>query len=465
MERSKLNILFFAPRECWPPNTGAKLRNYHLAREVAQSAHVTYLSFADDGNSAAGGVTPSRPAEPQTGMAQPAGELVPIEPAPEPFLARPELLYDRVITVPRDRSYTFGKILRGAVGDTPLTVLNYTTRAMAQTLAQVLEERSFDLIQVESIHLAAYLPTLRAASSRPVVICDWHNIESELMRRYSTQAPNFLYRLYARRTSRQLELLERRAGQEFDAHLTVSERDRAQLLDHSPGARVFVIENGVDASYYSDEPLRRAHNAWLAQTRKAGKTIDPPGDSSGDAPQRRRVVFVGSMDYHANVDAAVHFTREVWPHLRERVPGLTFAIVGRDPAPRVRLLAEIPGVEVTGTVDDVRPFYSEAVAAVIPLRVGGGSRLKILEAMAAGVPVISTRLGAEGLDVRDGEDIILAETADDFCRATLRLMADTRQWRKLAEAGRAHVRANYDWSRLGALLVGNYRGLIANRPE
>ena len=127
------------------------------------------------------------------------------------------------------------------------------------------------------------------------------------------------------------------------------------------------------------------------------------------------------MDYHANIEGVTSFARNVWPLLHGKKPELSFTIVGRDPAPAVRELSSIAGVEVTGSVDDVRPYYREALAAVVPLNVGGGSRLKVLEAMAAGVPVVSTARGAEGLAVRNGENILLRESSEEFVNAIISL--------------------------------------------
>ena len=171
------------------------------------------------------------------------------------------------------------------------------------------------------------------------------------------------------------------------------------------------------------------------------------------------------MDYHANVDAAVSFAREVWPRLRDRQTELVFTIVGRDPAPEVRALATIPGIEITGTVDDVRPFYREAWVAIVPLKVGGGSRLKILEAMAAGVPVVSTTLGAEGLDVRHGENILIADTNEQLIEAISAVVQNEEQRKQLSTAGRALVSSRYDWSRLGASLFEVYGELKGARDK
>ena len=265
---SNMRVLQFAPRVCWPLDTGAKLRNYHLARVLSEQADITLLAFTDI-------------------EAQSIADL--------------ERFYEQVISVRRDAGYTLSKILRGALGRTPLPVLNYTTDSMKQALERILSEKEFDVVQVESIHLMAYLPIIRAARHRPLVVCDWHNIESELMQRYSEREPSLLRRAYARKTARLMSEFERRAMNEFDAHLAVSQRDAERLRKLNSDARIFVIENGVDTAYYSDEQIEQAH----AQSHVS--------DAAGE---QNRIVFVGSMDYHANVDGAVKFAREVWPCMR-----------------------------------------------------------------------------------------------------------------------------------------------------
>jgi glycosyltransferase involved in cell wall biosynthesis len=309
---------------------------------------------------------------------------------------------------------------------------------MKQKLERLVSEKDFDIVQVESIHLMSYLPIFRKARRQPLVVCDWHNIESELMHRYSEREAGLLRRAYASKTARLMSEFEKRALGEFDAHVTVSQRDAEQLRDHNPAARIFVIENGVDTAFYSDQ--------------ERGVTSESPA---------HRIVFVGSMDYHANVDGAVNFARHVWPRVRERRSEFTFTIVGKDPASEVRELGQLPGVEVTGTVDDVRPFYRAAIAAVVPLNVGGGSRLKILEAMAAGVPVVSTTLGAEGLKVQHDENILIADTNEQLAEAIISLVENETRRHELSSAGRALVASRYDWSSLGDELFLTYEELLS----
>ena len=392
-------MLQFAPRTPWPLDTGAKLRNYHLARILAMQVGVSLLAFSDQQSDTSA-------------------------------LAK---VYQRIVTVARPPGYSFTKVLRGAVGRTPLPLLNYTTDEMMNALAHLVAENDFDMVQVESIHLMNYLPLLRAARSRPVVVCDWHNIESDLMSQYAARESNLARKSYARRTARLMNEFEMKALDEFDAHIAVSEQDAERLRRRNSLARIFVIENGVDRSYYAGE----------------------------QSATKSRIVFVGSMDYHANIDGAISFARDVWPTVKEKKPELVFTIVGRDPSPDVRELSSIDGLEVTGSVADVRPYYAEAVAAVVPLNVGGGSRLKILEAMAAGVPVVSTRLGAEGLDVRDGENILMTDGPGQMAKAVIRIVDDHELQTRLIDGGHDIVSKRYDWSTLGAKLIDQYQALAS----
>ncbi len=396
-----MRVLQFAPRVCWPLDTGAKLRNYHLARVLSGPARVALLAFSESAPSGNG----------------------------------PAQVYQEIVTVPRRGGYSFGNVLRGAVGSTPLPLLNYTSEEMKRALARVLDENDFDLVQVESIHLMNYLPIICAARSRPLAVCDWHNVESDLMRQYAESAPSAARKAYARRTARLLANFEERALTEFDAHLTVSEHDAERLRRVNPQAQILVIENGVDVANFA-------------------------GDES---TAKHRIVFVGSMDYHANIEGVTSFARNVWPGLHAKKPELKFTIVGRDPSPAVRELSSIKGVEVTGSVADVRPYYREAIAAVAPLNVGGGSRLKILEAMAAGVPVVSTTRGAEGLTVRNGVNILLEDSDEKFVDAILGVADDQELRKGIIAGGRALVGERYDWSTIGARLFQHYRELISER--
>jgi glycosyltransferase involved in cell wall biosynthesis len=292
----------------------------------------------------------------------------------------------------------------------------------------------------------SHLKTILNAQRRPrFVVWDWHNIESELMYRYSLQAQTPFHKVYLRRTANQLKLLESEILASCDLHLVTSERERDQLSRINSAARIVTVENGVDASRF-------------------GPHFAQPDDEEMWR-HRNHVIFVGTMDYHPNIDAVNYFCDEVWPELHRRLPLAIFSIVGRNPPAKVLDLSRRPGVEVTGTVSDVRPYYKKAFAVVVPLRMGGGTRLKILEAMAAGVPVISTTLGAEGLAAHPGRHIEIADTPADFIRHLSSLRADLGRCQRLAEAGRGLVESRYDWSFIGGQLADVYRRLLTPLPS
>jgi polysaccharide biosynthesis protein PslH len=401
-----IRLLHVAPRFYGRPITGAEQRNYHLGARLAKHMRVVHVGF-------------SRPEE-----------------SPFPEADNPR---HRFISVPRPASYRPLDLLRGAVGPLPFSVLNYTRGEMEDVLARLLREERFDIVQLEGVQLAGYLPLLRRAVNRPrAIVCDWHNIESEVLHRYADAAANPALRLYARHAANRLEEFERRFVHQCDMHVVVSERDRDTLARYGAGAPIVLIDNGVDVESFSD---------------CAGARGRPPAG-------RFRVVFVGAMDYHANVDAVKNFALSAWPEVHRRLPQSVFTIVGRNPGSEIRSLGTAPGIEVTGTVPDVRPYYAEAFAAVAPLRVAGGTRLKILEAMAAGVPVVATTRGAEGLAVDPNVHFLLANTAGEMCEAVVLLSRDSVKAAHLVSAGLELVRRRYDWAALGDALAGRLLALV-----
>lgn len=387
-----MRILFVSPRQALPTNSGAKLRDFHLARSLAARNELTYVHYFD-------------PGEPPSwdGLGAQA-----------------------VISIPRPRGYTAAKLIRGVFGRWPLSVENYTSPQMHAELSRIASARQFNLVHLDAIQLAAHEPVFASLGLRTVY--DWHNIESELMERFADNIGSLAKRLYARYTARRLRGLEAAILRSALGHIVCSERERDQLLALAPKARVAVIPNGVDTSAFA---------------------------STQGPEQPDRLIFVGSMNYHANIDAASQFVNGVWPRLRARFPNLRFTIVGANPVPAVQALQSVDGVEVTGTVPDIRPYYAQAIASLVPLTVGGGTRLKILEAMAAGVPVISSPIGAEGLAVNPGSDILIASDPAGW-ESSIASLLDSETSRKLAAAGRDLAEKHYDWNMIGARLHDLY---------
>jgi glycosyltransferase involved in cell wall biosynthesis len=404
-----VRILFLSPRQALPARSGAKLREYHFLRALGASADVTYLYFSDPG-------------------------AAPLTVADLPFCRQ-------VVAIPKPPSYGLGKTVQGLCGRWPLPILNYTSAEMNAAAARILSSSSFDIVHLESIHMVRYALAAieRNASTRTVY--NWHNIESEAMRRYSESGASMARRWYASLTAKKLEALEMLILRSAFGHVVCSEREREQLRQRVPQARIEVIENGVDTRYFA-------------------------GSGAGDKA-RPRLVFIGAMDYFPNSDAALFFANEIWPHILRRLGNAELTIVGANPGPAVRALGDLPGVTVTGTVPDVRPFYNGALAAVVPLRTGGGTRLKILEAMAAGVPVISTPLGAEGLDVTDGENVLLVkpEDVDGWIDRVTGLAASPSLCAQLTGSALRLVETRYDWDRLGEKLRNTFENWLMNHSS
>ncbi len=340
---------------------------------------------------------------------------------------------EALITLQKHRTYGAARVLRGLIGPTPVTVLNCWSREMASALAGALRTRKFDAVQIQGVHLISYLPYLQSLPASPCVLVDWHNIESELMWRFAECTRSWVKKAAARRTA---ILIERAENQLLGAGLThtvTSVREQQKLLARFPTANIHVIPNGVDVDYYSAEKI--AHSQPRTE----------------ESHVRNAVLFVGSMDYHANVDAVLWFVRTAWPRVLRDTPDLHLHIVGRDPVAEIRELAS-DRAHVSGTVADVRPFYNQALISVVPLRSGSGTRLKILESMAAGVPVVSTRLGAEGLEVAHDVHLLLADSASEFAAATTRLVSSPETRARLSEAALKLVRERYDWKNIAAQL-------------
>jgi polysaccharide biosynthesis protein PslH len=408
---SIMRLLYFATHRIWPLTSGNRLRDYHLSRQLVKRASVTFVETCNANEN------PTHP--------------------------RCDCDYEHIVSLNKGPGYKLKHLLQGMVGPTPVTVLNYFEPQSESRLASILASNHFDTLQMEGIQLSRYLSVIEAAPSPPAVLVDWHNIESELMWRYSDSVPSWPKKLVARRTARLLEKAELQLLQRCAVHTVASEREKEKLLALYPFARVHVVPNGVDTEYFSP--------SGVAATR--------PNPEPMAAAANPSLLFVGSMDYHANIDAVTSFVRHIWPRVADRYPELKFVIVGRSPSREVRKL-ECERIQVTGTVEDLRHYYASALAVVVPLRVGSGTRLKILEAMAAGVPVVATRLGAEGIAADNGVHLLLADTEADISEAIDRLVCSPSTRRRLALAARRLVVSRYDWAVLGECLYQAHMELL-----
>jgi glycosyltransferase involved in cell wall biosynthesis len=295
---------------------------------------------------------------------------------------------------------------------------------MQKTIDEALDRLEVDLILVEFSQMACF----DFPPDVPVVI-DQHNLEFDLIRRMANRSPVSFRKLYNWIEALKYRREEVRALRASDLALATSERDANLMRDLVEGLSTAVITNGVDTEYF----------------RNPGREVRP-----------NTLVFVGATHYFPNEDGIHFFMRQVYPLIRREMPDIQVYLVGGRPPESIRQY-DSENVEVTGFVDDVRPYMHEAAACIVPLRIGGGTRFKVVEAMAAQTPVVSTSLGSEGIPLEEGRHALLADTPQDFARAVLRVLRDAELAETLRREGLEFVNNNFDWSVIGDRLNDELR--------
>lgn len=386
-----MRILWLKTELLHPVDKGGRIRTYQMLRELKRSHHVTYLTL-DDG-----------------------------EAAPD-AADRAEEYCHELVRVPFRRSRNFSpafwvEVARSTFSALPYTIARYRSAAFEAELERLVNTHEFDVVVCDFLTPAINVPERLPCTT----VLFQHNVEAAIWRRHFEVASGPLRKAFLRLEWRKVRRFEEQACRRFDHVIAVSAEDRL-AMQREYGVEASDVPTGVDTSFFRPAPGARRRPAHL--------------------------VFTGSMDWLPNVDGMKYFVDDVLPLVRQEVPSVTLTIVGRDPGPDVRALAERDSsVTVTGRVDDVRPYMEEAAAFVVPLRVGGGTRLKIYEALAMECPVISTRIGAEGLPLQDGSEILLADTRESFAAAVVRTLTTPDLAAQLAGNGAAVVRSRFGWDR------------------
>jgi polysaccharide biosynthesis protein PslH len=398
----RLSVLVLAWQVPFPPDQGGRIRSLHLLRALADAADVTVLAFDHEEDGA----------EADDGLRR-LGFDVQVVPRPawQPHWSSHFKSAD------------------------PLLVQAYPTTAMSALAAQCLGRRRYDIVVAEGL-LAA--PAVERLSGHRLHY-QAHNVESEVYRR----SIGFSSRNVRRRAGAALDYwkfrrFERRSVRRFTSIMAVSARDAARLARWAPAAAMDVIPNGVDCDYFH------------------------PGAA---LPQAGVILFTGTLDYPPNRDAVLFFGLQVFPRVKRRVPSARWYVVGRGGNDLPEALRGEPDIIFTGYVGDVRPYLVGAEVVVAPLRAGGGTRLKVLEAMAAGRAVVSTTLGAEGLELRHGEEIMIANGAEALADAVSQLLEQPSRARGMAEQARRTVLARYDWRDIGRRYVDAMMRICEKAPH
>ncbi len=386
-----MRILWVKVGALWPLTAGGRLRSFHLLSELSQRHRVTVLTTHGPGD------------DPQ-GLAA----------------ALPHC--SRVVSIPhaapKQGSARFAAtLLRSWLSPFPVDFWRWQVPALSNLVKRTIEAGDVDLCVADFLVTA---PNVPLPSPVPTVLFA-HNVEHIIWKRLSETDSPAWERVLLGLEWRKVRRWEARVSTQTQLTLAVSDVDQALLAGLAPGARVRSIPTGVDSVYFA-----------------------PNGKS--EAPTE--LVFTGSMDWYPNEDAIIYFIDAILPAIRREIPEAGLTVVGRNPTGRLREAAAAARVRVTGTVDDVRPYVSKAAVYVVPLRIGGGTRLKIFEALAMGKTVVSTRVGAEGLPLEPGVHFLRADEPAEFARAVISLLRDPGRRKALAMAGRQLIEERFSWSQV-----------------
>lgn len=404
-----LRILWVKVGGLWPLNTGGRLRSFHMLRELSRSHELTVLT------------THSPTQDPEE-------------------LARQLPDCRRVWSVPyRPAKKNSGRfllaLLRSWLTPMPVVVFKSRVRALQAEVERSLETGGYDLVVADFLFAVPNVPV----DGETPVLCFSHNVEYMIWKRLEATERRRVHRLLLGQEWRKMRRYELAACRRAALTVAVSEQDRDQLAEGSDPDRLRAIPTGVDLDYFQ------------------------VGDREQESA--REIVFCGSMDWHPNEDAMLYFMDAILPLLRASLDDLTVTIVGRNPSDTLRAAADAAGVRVTGTVPDVRPYMQRAAVNIVPLRIGGGTRLKIYEALAMGKAVVSTHVGAEGLPLLEGEHILRADEPAEFARHVLALLRDPERREAMGDAGRALMEDRFSWSRVADEFAEYCREAVSRTDE
>jgi glycosyltransferase involved in cell wall biosynthesis len=389
-----LRILFHNCRILHPLNGGDRIRTFNMLKELRKAHELTYLCLR----------TPADSDEAVALANEYCHEVIPV----------PHAVKNK--RGPRFYAEVLGNTLFGKY---PFLASKYVSAETVGHLERLIVSGRFDLIICDYLAPMGNLLELGARPRLPMMLFQ-HNVESVIFKRHSETASNPLKRALYRRQWKAVERLERQAAAFVDTQVAVSESDVVLFREMGMTNVLGAVPTGVDCEFFQP-PAQRASRPVMA--------------------------FLGAMDWDANQDAVRWFAGEILPRIRAAVPDAEFLGIGRNPPASLRALAENdPRIRLTGTVPDVRPHMADAAVMILPLRVGGGTRIKVYEAMAMGTPVVSTSIGVEGLDYEHGKNVVIADNADDFATSVIQLLQNPERAAAMAADARLHVAANYSWS-------------------
>jgi sugar transferase (PEP-CTERM/EpsH1 system associated) len=386
-----MKILWVKAGGLVPPDTGGKIRSYNILRELARGHAITFFSFY---------AAHEHDVHPTLKDVFEHVVCMPLQLPPPKSLAEM-----------RD----YGIRLLSAQ---PYNITKYCLPEVSRRVRALLEQERYDVILCDFLVAAGVIPW---DWPTPKVLFT-HNVEAAIWRRHSDVATNPIWKAISWREWRKMEAAERKYLRLADRVLAVSETDRDAFASFLDPGKLTVIPTGVDVDYFQPMP------------------VEEPANS---------LVFTGSMDWLPNEDAILYFVDAILPLIKRQCPEVSLEVVGRSPSRKVRALAEREkSVRLTGWVEDIRPFVARGSVCIVPLRIGGGTRLKIFEAMAMGKAVVSTSVGAEGLPVQTGDNILLADTPSDFADSVISLLRAATERKRMGTSARKMVEEKFSWPKV-----------------
>ncbi len=394
-----MKILFISPRLPFPLDTGGKIRTFNILKQLAKKNIVHLVSFS-------------------------------FEPNDRDYIADFEKLGVEVNLVPMEEPTVLQKISVVLLNPIPYSINKYNTLFMRQAIEDLCKTQSFDAVHVDHLHMAHYTDLCK---NIPCFL-DEHNVEYRILERCGDVETNLLKKLLYRQQSFKMKAFEAKKIKEFWGVFCCSLDDQRLLSSLSPGrSLVHVVANGVDTEFFN--------------------TPRP----NGEIIEEDALVFTGSMDWLPNDDSITYFCGKILPLIWQKNGSIRFYVVGKNPSTMVKDLAKHDNrVIVTGRVDDVRSYIHRSKVFIVPLRIGGGTRLKILEAMSMGKVVVSTSIGAEGIECTDGQNILLGDQPQDFADKVLSLFNDPQRSKDIGLKARQFVCERYDWDIIGQKLNAIY---------
>ena len=316
----------------------------------------------------------------------------------------------------------YAKAFKSLFKITPLSVDMFKSKKMHQAIKRMTRITKFQVVHFDTISMAEYIKDFENVPK----VMNHHGVESFMIKRRVENETKVLYKLYLIIEGYKLEVYEKRYCAKFDVNLAVSELDKKLLNNITGVENIEVIENGVDIKYFSP---------------------------SENTEKNKIIIFAGRLDQYSNRESILYFCSKIWPLIKKKHPDVRFTVIGNNPPAKLAEIAEKDcNIDLLGYVDDVRPFFANAMISVCPIINGGGTRIKILDALAMGMPIVSTSIGCEGIDVTPGADVFIADTPEEFAEKVDSIITDTRTRQSMSKNARKTAEGKYSWKAISEKL-------------